>query len=75
MIAKLKLPEEFIGNGEVGMASMRGALLLQAEDGRLMILDTSLGSLLQTAEFNIFNPQYMDEAKETEARVQTPIKV
>ena len=75
MIAKLKLPEEFIGNGEVGMASMRGALLMQAEDGRLMILDTSLGSLLQTAEFNIFNPQYMDEAKEKEALVQTPIKV
>lgn len=46
MVAKLKLPDEFLGGGTVGMASLRGALVLQAEDGRFMILDTSLGSLL-----------------------------
>ena len=39
-----------------------------------MILDTSLGSLLQTADFNIFLPKYMDDL-ELGARVQTPITV
>ena len=40
-----------------------------------MILDTSLGSLLQKTEFNIFVPKYLDELENSEARVHTPIMV
>ena len=39
-----------------------------------MILDTSLGSLLQEADFTIFNPKYLEQA-ESGAQVSGPIQV
>lgn len=71
----MKLPDEFVGGGSVGIASLRGALFIQAEDGRIALLDTSLASLLQTSELKIISPKYMQEASKTGAKVQSPIKV
>lgn len=58
----MKLPDEFVGGGSIGIASLRGALFVQAEDGRIALLDTSLASLLQTSELKIISPKYMEEA-------------
>lgn len=71
----MKLPDEFVGGGSIGIASLRGALFVQAEDGRIALLDTSLASLLQTSELKIISPKYMEEAAQTGAKVQSPIKV
>lgn len=39
-----------------------------------MVLDTSLGSLLQEADFSVFNPQYLDHIEEG-VKLEGPIQV